>query len=71
MRGQLDCLGLVDRYTQLGESGDRLETLATTVDFEPFRYRPVKSLKPSDRSKRGRSPYDPVVVFEVLNLKGF
>ena len=64
MKGQLGFFDLEDRYAQLSKSGDPLEKLAATVDFEPFRYRLVKALKRSDRSKGGRPPYDPVSLRE-------
>lgn len=69
MKGQLGFFDLEDRYAQLSKSGDPLEKLAATVDFEPFRYRLVKALKRSDRSKGGRPPYDPVVMFKILILQ--
>ena len=69
MKEQLGFFDLEDRYAQLSKSGDPLEKLAATVDFEPFRYRLVKALKRSDRSKGGRPPYDPVLMFKVLILQ--
>ena len=60
---------LEDRYAQLGKSGDPLETLAVTVDFEPFRYRLNKALTRSDGSKGGRPSYDPVLMFKILILQ--
>ena len=69
MKGQLGFFDLEDRYTQLSKSGDPLEKLAQTVDFEPFRYRLVRALKRSGGGKGGRPPYDPVLMFKVLILQ--
>ena len=69
MKGQLGFFDLDDRYAQLSQSGDPLERLAATVNFEAFRYRIEKALKRSDGSKGGRPPYDCVVMFKVLVLQ--
>lgn len=69
MKGQLGFFDLQDRYAQLSRSGDPLEKLTRTVDFEPFRYRLVKALKRCEGSKGGRPPYDPVLMFKVLILQ--
>lgn len=69
MKGQLGFFDLADRYAQLSTSGDPLEHLSATVDFEPFRYRLVKVLKRSDGAKGGRPPYDPVLMFKILILQ--
>ena len=61
MKGQLGFFDLQDRHALLSKSGDPLEKLAETVDFEPFRYRLNKALKRSDGSKGGRPAYDPVL----------
>jgi transposase, IS5 family len=69
MKGQLGFFDLADRYAQLSKSGDPLEHLSATVDFEPFRYRLMKALKRSDGSKGGRPPYNPVLMFKILILQ--
>jgi transposase len=43
--------------------------LNAVVDFEVFRKPLEKTLRRSDRSKGGRPPYDPVVMFKVLVLQ--
>ena len=57
------------RYEALSASGDPLERLGALVDFEIFRKRLAKALRRSDRSKGGRPPYDPVLMFKVLVLQ--
>jgi len=69
MKDRLGFFDLEDRYAQLSTAGDRLEKLAGTVDFEPFRYRLIKALKRSDGSKGGPGPYDPVLTFKILILR--
>lgn len=53
----------------LSAAGDPLERLAKVVDFEVFRGDLQRALSRSDRSKGGRPPYDPVLMFKVLVLQ--
>ena len=69
MKGQLGFFDLDDRYEQLSKSGDPLEKLSDAVNFEAFRYRLNKALKRSERTKGGRPPYDPIMMFKVLVLQ--
>jgi IS5 family transposase len=57
------------RYAALSEAGDPLERLVKVVDFEVFRARLLAALRRSHRSKGGRPPYDPVLMFKVLVLQ--
>jgi len=58
-----------ERYAALSEAGDPLERLVKVVDFEVFRSRLLVALRRSDRSKGGRPPYDPVLMFKILVLQ--
>ena len=69
MKDQLGFFDLDDRYAQLSKSGDPLEKLSEAVNFEAFRYRLNKALKRSERTRGGRPPYDPVMMFKVLVLQ--
>ncbi len=69
MGRQLGFWDLEEHYARLSASGDPLETLSRTVDFEPFRYRLEKALKRSDGRQGGRPPYDPVLMFKILILQ--
>ena len=62
---------LEERLAALSKSGDPLERLASMVDFEIFRPALKRALRRSDRSKGGRPPYDPVLMFKVLVLQAF
>jgi IS5 family transposase len=53
----------------LSAAGDPLERLSTVVDIEVFRGDLETVLSRSDRSKRGRPPYDAVLMFKVLVLQ--
>jgi transposase, IS5 family len=57
------------RLRQLPERGDSLEKLAATVDFEIFRAEFVAALRPRDRAKGGRPPFDPLMKFRMLVLQ--
>ncbi len=46
-----------------------METLASAVNFEPFRYRFEKALKRSDGAKGERPAYDVVLMFKILILQ--
>jgi transposase, IS5 family len=69
MAGQPGFFDSDERLTALSAAGDRLERLAKVVDFEVFRDDLEAALSRSDRSKGGRPPYDPVLMFKVLVLQ--
>jgi transposase, IS5 family len=58
-----------DRLKALSAAGDPLERLSLVVDFEVFRAELETALTRSDRSRGGRPPYDPVLMFKVLVLQ--
>jgi hypothetical protein len=58
-----------ERLKALSAAGDPLERLSRVVDFEVFRSELKAALSRSDRSKGGRPPYDPVLMFKVLVLQ--
>ena len=57
------------RLAALSAAGDPLERLRAVVDFELFRPVLDAALARSDRSRGGRPPYDPVLMFKVLVLQ--
>ena len=69
MAGQPGFFDGEDRLKALSAAGDPLERLAQVVDFELFRQDLETTLARSDRSKGGRPPYDPVLMFKVLVLQ--
>jgi transposase len=69
MAGQPSFFDLDERYRALSAAGDPLERLAKVVDFELFRTDLERALHRSDRSRGGRPPYDPVLMFRVLVLQ--
>src|SRR5215472_9664226 len=69
MAGQPGFFDGEDRLKALSAAGDPLERLALVVDFEVFRGELEAALSRSDRSKGGRPPYDPVMMFKVLVLQ--
>ena len=69
MAGQPGLFDLDERYTALSRTGDPLERLAAVVDFEVFRADPDAAPARSDRTKGGRPPIDPVMLFKVLILQ--
>ena len=69
MAGQLGFFDLEDRLAALSAAGDPLERLSAAVDFEIFRPALKRALRRSDRSKGGRPPYDPVLMFKILVLQ--
>jgi transposase, IS5 family len=69
MAGQPGFFDLDERYAALSAAGDPLEQLAAVVDFELFRGELDAALERSDRTKGGRPPYDPVLMFKVLVLQ--
>jgi IS5 family transposase len=69
MAGQPGFFDSDERLKALSAAGDPLERLAAVVDFEVFRDDLGAALARSDRSKGGRPPYDPVLMFKVLVLQ--
>jgi IS5 family transposase len=69
MTGQPGFFDLSDRYEAPSASGDPLERLSAVVDFEVFRGPLVAALRRSVRSKGGRPPFDPVLMFKILVLQ--
>lgn len=69
MSDQPGFFDLEHHYERLSAAGDPLERLSGAVNFEAFRYRLEKALKRSDRTRGGRPPYDPVLMFKVLILQ--
>lgn len=69
MKGQPGFFDQDERLRALSAAGDPLERLAAAVDFELFRPELEAALNRSDRSKGGRPPYDPVLMFKVLVLQ--
>jgi|Tabmets5t2r1_1033131.scaffolds.fasta_scaffold34179_1 IS5 family transposase len=66
MAGQPGFFDLDERHAALSGAGDPLERLTAVVDFELFRGELDAALERSDRTKGGRPPYDPVLMFKVL-----
>ena len=56
-----------ERLARLSGLGDQLEAFSRTVDFEVFRPELEKALAYSDGSKGGRPPFDPVLMFKILD----
>jgi transposase, IS5 family len=69
MGGQPGFFDAEERLRALSAAGDPLERLASAVDFELFRVELDAALRRSDRTKGGRPPYDPVLMFKVLVLQ--
>jgi len=69
MARQLGFFDLDHRYEALSASGDPLERCGRLVDVGFFLEPLAKALRRSDRSKGGRPPYDPVMMFKVLVLQ--
>jgi transposase, IS5 family len=69
MAGRPGFFDLSDRYEALSAAGDPLERLSAVVDFELFRSPLVAVLRRSPRNKRGRPPFDPVLMFKILVLQ--
>jgi IS5 family transposase len=59
---------LPDHMKRLSETGDPLEAMARTIDFEAFRPTLEAALCYSAGAKGGRPPYDCVAMFKVLIL---
>ena len=68
MAGQPGFFDGEERLKALSAAGDPLERLSQVIDFEVFRDALEAVLSRSDRSKGGRPPYDPVMMFKVLVL---
>ncbi|WP_231111021.1 transposase, partial [Acetobacter pasteurianus] len=58
-----------ERLARLSGLGDQLEAFSRTVDFEAFRPDLEQALAYSDRSKGGRPPFDPVLMFKILVIQ--
>jgi len=58
-----------ERLADLSAKGDDLERLAAVVDFELFRPALEAAVPRGDRSKGGRPPFDPVLMFKILLLQ--
>lgn len=69
MAGQPGYFDLSDRYEALSAAGDPLERLAGVIDFEVFRAPLTVALRRSPRTKGGRPPFDPVLMFKILVLQ--
>ena len=69
MVGQPGFFDLSDRYEALSAAGDPLERLAAVVDFEVFRGPLIAALRRGPRTKGGRPPFDPVLMFKILVLQ--
>jgi IS5 family transposase len=67
--GQPGFWDVEERLRELTARGDPLEKLAATVDFEIFRASLEEALRPRDRSKGGRPPFDAVLKFRMLVLQ--
>ncbi len=71
MAGQPGFFDGEERPRWLSASGDPLERLRAMVDFEAFRAELEAALPRADRSRRGRPPWDAVLMFRVLVLQAF
>lgn len=69
MAGQPGFFDLSNRYEALSAAGDPLERLSAVVDFEVFRGPLVAALRRGPRTKGGRPPFDPVLMFKILVLQ--
>lgn len=69
MAGQPGFFDLSDRYEALSAAGDPLERLAAVVDFAVFRGLLIAALRRGRRTKGGRPPFDPVLMFKILVLQ--
>ena len=69
MAGQPGFFDGDERLKALSTAGDPLERLSLVVDFEVFRGELEVALSRSDRSRGGRPPYDPVLMFKILVLQ--
>ena len=69
MAGQPGFFDRNERLKALSAAGDPLERLSAVIDFEVFRGDLERALSRSDRSKGGRPPYDPVLMFRVMVLQ--
>ena len=58
-----------ERLKRVSDLGDPLEVMATIIDFEGVRPVLDTALARSDRSKGGRPPFDPILMFKILILQ--
>jgi hypothetical protein len=68
MRGQPEFFDIDDRLKRLSDLGDQLEAFRSAVDFEMFRPELNAALSYTDRTEGGRPPFDPVLMFKILDL---
>jgi IS5 family transposase len=66
---QRSLFGLSEHLDLLSKTGDPLEVLDATVDFEYFRAWLVEGVGYGDGAKGGRPPFDPVSMFKALILQ--
>jgi Transposase and inactivated derivatives len=66
MGGQPGFFDVDDRLKRLSDLGDQLEAFRIAVDFETFRPELNAALSYSDGSRGGRPPFDPVMMFKVI-----
>ena len=66
---QVGLFDVDERMKRVSDLGDPLEVMAQIIDFEGFRPVLDKALARSDRSKGGRPPFDPVLMFKILILQ--
>ena len=66
---QVGFFDIDERLKRVSDLGDPLEVLAKVIDFEGFRPVLDKALGRSDRSKGGRPPFDPILMFKILVLQ--
>ncbi len=69
MPGQAGFFDTDDRLRWLSAAGDPLERLRALVDFEAFRAELKAAVPRADRSRGGRLPYAPVLMFRILVLQ--
>lgn len=58
-----------ERLKRVSDLGDPLEAMAEIINFEGFRPVLERALARSDRSKGGRPPFDPILMFKILILQ--
>jgi len=69
MAGQPGFFDADERLRALSAAGDPLERLRAVVEFELFRPDLESALARAGRSRGGRPPYDPVLMFRILVLQ--
>lgn len=66
MARQPGFFGIDERLKRLSDLGDQLEAYSAAVDLEIFRSDLENALNYSDGAKRGRPPFDPVLMMKIL-----